>query len=1112
MVNAEEIFSYVQSNPGRRAREIAGHFRVEKKLVNSFLYGSLRGKVTQDRSYRWWPKEGVQRSQGPAVQGLNTPLARLCRYYMECITRDDQGGLRVFASSSFGNLDYAELNALPQISEDPEAIWEEEKSRRLLSRIINDRNRLNPVLGYPVHIHRIRARSGWEGFLVQPIFLFRFEEGLTRQSERPVVAEESPQINFEAVRSLSAADRGTSIVEEIVQLSEELGLANIGPEPPDIEEIVLRLREIRPEWNWREEPDPYDLSGAPAISELAEPGVYNRAVLAAAERSPYTKGLETELVKLQSVPETEYKATALGMWLGGAQSAVQTPRAQPLLEVLPLNSEQRQAVLSGLNNPLTVITGPPGTGKSQVVTSILINSAWQGKTVLFASKNNKAVEVVEARINSLGTLPVLLRLGRSEFQSRLAEHLNSLLSATASEDDEQTYRDYLSIHERIRHRFEDLNAELTAMIRVRNEVDELEQKVDLIRQTVGADLFASWRNFEPESASKAAGAFRMAAESADRRKQVLLVRTVWRLLKTRRFTDLADAARSFQVMARSLGVALPKEPPGNKAIEEWAAVPQKVEERIKNATSVRHYFDILGQLSASRPLEDVSRELSSLVEELSEISGQLWNSWLKLQPKRMTPEDRKHLGDYGTLLKLIVAANEEGRQLGKQVFARYHALFPKISKFLPCWAVTSLSVRGRVPFERGFFDLLVIDEASQCDIASALPLLFRARRAVVIGDPKQLRHISSLPKEQDQQLLENCDLVERFTNWAYSVNSFFDLASHLCRSEDIVDLRDHHRSHADIIEFSNHHFYEGRLRVATKYDCLRTPDESSPAVRWVNVNGSVVRPSSGGALNEGEARAVVQEIARLVLDLGYMGTIGVVSPFRAQANRIRDLVHENPALGSRLAGLDFLVNTVHQFQGDERDVIIFSPVVSSRMPDGALIFLRNNPNLFNVAVTRARAALVVVGDSQACVNSGVDYLAKFADYAARLGKTCKPEDHGGVALGPNYPSVAHPERVSDWERTFYRALYASGIRPIPQYDVEKYTLDLAVLNGQRMLDIEVDGERYHRKWDGELCRRDQIRNQRLFELGWDVMRFWVYQIRDDRDSCVKRVKVWASKT
>jgi len=381
---------------------------------------------------------------------------------------------------------------------------------------------------------------------------------------------------------------------------------------------------------------------------------------------------------------------------------------------------------------------------------------------------------------------------------------------------------------------------------------------------------------------------------------------------------------------------------------------------------------------------------------------------------------------------------------------------------------------------------------------------------VIIGDPKQLKHISSLPVRQDRQLLVKHDLVGGFGGWAYSVNSLFDLSSGLCRSEDIVCLRDHHRSHADIIGFSNEQFYEGRLRIATRYDRLHTIQKDQAAVHWLDVRGTVIRPSSGGALNEEEAKRVVHEIERLVLHQGYRGSIGVVSPFRAQANRIRDLVFQNDALVERLSALNFLADTVHRFQGDERDVMIFSPVVSAGFPDGAGIFLRNNPNLFNVAITRARAALVVIGDRQAAANSGVEYLARFAEYVSELGIREERDQSTPAEFGPEYPPVARPELVSDWEKLLYRALYRAGVRPVPQYDVEQYILDLALFANGRRLDIEVDGERYHRNWDGELCRRDQIRNQRLIELGWDVIRFWVYEIRDDLGGCIERITRWTT--
>jgi very-short-patch-repair endonuclease len=107
--------------------------------------------------------------------------------------------------------------------------------------------------------------------------------------------------------------------------------------------------------------------------------------------------------------------------------------------------------------------------------------------------------------------------------------------------------------------------------------------------------------------------------------------------------------------------------------------------------------------------------------------------------------------------------------------------------------------------------------------------------------------------------------------------------------------------------------------------------------------------------------------------------------------------------------------------------------------------------------------------------------------------------------------VAHPELVSDWERLAYKALYHAGLRPVPQYEEAPFTLDFALFEGERKLDIEVDGENYHRNWDGELCRRDQIRSQRLNDLGWDIVRFWVYELRDDMEGCIRRVRAWMAR-
>ena len=247
------------------------------------------------------------------------------------------------------------------------------------------------------------------------------------------------------------------------------------------------------------------------------------------------------------------------------------------------------------------------------------------------------------------------------------------------------------------------------------------------------------------------------------------------------------------------------------------------------------------------------------------------------------------------------------------------------------------------------------------------------------------------------------------------------------------------------------------------------------------------------------------------MSTGYKGTIGVVTPFQAHSVRIRDKVNLNKDLADRLMVRNFLCDTVHKFQGDERDVMIFSSVVSEGVTEGAASFLKRTGNLFNVAITRARAALIVVGDKQASYNSGITHYKGFVEYINNL-------DHRIVDLtevpvrdfGSKYPKVSSKVMVSDWEKYLYEALYKAGIQTTPQHPVGQYYLDLALFDGDRKLNIEVDGEKYHRNWDGELMRRDQLRNKRLIELGWDVQRFWVYQIRDNMKQCIEKIKEWKS--
>jgi len=383
----------------------------------------------------------------------------------------------------------------------------------------------------------------------------------------------------------------------------------------------------------------------------------------------------------------------------------------------------------------------------------------------------------------------------------------------------------------------------------------------------------------------------------------------------------------------------------------------------------------------------------------------------------------------------------------------------------------------------------------------------RAKRAVIIGDPLQLRHVANIDTSTDRMLLDQNKLIE-YLEWSYSSQSLFDLAAAIRDEDSMITLRDHHRSDSQIIEYSNKEFYDGQLRVATKHEHLNKPRKDEPAIRWVQVKGTSVRPSQGSVTCAQEAKRVVEEIDRLA-GQGYKGSIGVVTPFAPQARMIGDLLAQRDDLTAFLRASDSLVATAHSFQGDERDVIIMSPALQSGAPDSAIKFVSSQANLFNVAVTRARAALIVVGNREAKELNKVPHIQAFVKYVEQIGKSTERRlSENSKDYGPKFPSERRDGSVSDFEVKLYEALYKSGIKTTPQLSVDQYRLDLALIDGDRKLDIEVDGEFYHRHWTGENIRRDMLRSQRLIELGWDVQRFWVYQVRDDIDGCVKRVRKW----
>jgi len=647
-------------------------------------------------------------------------------------------------------------------------------------------------------------------------------------------------------------------------------------------------------------------------------GARNAAVLFLAPRDG--KATKKLLADLDSI---ERKSAQIGETALAALSPDSVERSEPPVEraaesvklVTPLASNEAQSSVlrSAMTRRLTVATGPPGTGKSQLVANLVATAAAAGQSVLVASTNNQAVDEVWRRCNELSPGSVV-RTGSSSGATNYAEEeakaLNALLTASAPARNVATSAADLAV---ARDRLERVRDELTAAARTERALHRAGEAREAHAARLGrqvADLVSLLQSVtDPSALSRKASRVTRARVLGELRRK-------WLLRRIGISTHEAGERGTADVCAGLADFAL--------AEGSWRAE----HERTRSARN-----DV-----------ELGAALAEAEGAVRGASAALLDSCVRTNAK--TGRQR--------IVGLLSARATSGSD------------WPAVQEVLAAvrgWAVTSLSAR-RFPPNPALFDLVIVDEASQCAIPHVLPLLFRARRALVIGDTMQLPHITRIGPERERVLRQAASLRSDWLEGrrlAYRRHSAFHAAEAAAGGTLLLD--EHFRCHPDIAAVSNRLFYDNRLTVLT--DPRTRPALDRHAVIWAPVSGRAARSPSGGSwVNGQEIDKVVASVRHLLEQLPEEtgATVGVVTPFKAQEEALQKRLSE---YGGRVR-----TGTVHTFQGGERDIMVFSLVAGEGMHPGAIGWVAKQLNLWNVALTRARSHLIVVGDIDLWRNLG----------------------------------------------------------------------------------------------------------------------------------------------
>ena len=545
------------------------------------------------------------------------------------------------------------------------------------------------------------------------------------------------------------------------------------------------------------------------------------------------------------------------------------------------NNSQYTAVKNAMENQISVIQGPPGTGKTQTILSIIANVLMQGKTVQIVSNNNSAIENVYEKLSSprYNVGFVVAALGSSKNKKLFVEHQDATypdFSSWKTQEDSSVLQNGI--------------AELSSQLK---NVFDKQEKLACLGQEL-SQLVTEQNHFNQYIEESEVHIDSIKFKKKLSSKQWMLLWQECQLISEEKTTI------GFWFKIKALF---------KYGVTNWGIYKQDISKAI---TTFQAMFYRAKQSELSVEIADIEKYLNSVNKNLLE---ELCNQSMVVLKDKLA---RKYEGNSSRK----IFSEDDLWKNSYDVLAEY-----------PVILSTTFSSRNSLNLNV-VYDYLIMDEASQVDIATGALALSCAKNVVIVGDTKQLPNVVTNDiKTQAKSIFDDFNVSEGYQYTNSFLQSILDVMPNVTQTL----LREHYRCHPKIINFCNQKFYHGEL-------IIMTTDKGEDDVL------SVVKTVVGNHVRNHYSQRQIDVIKNEIIPkyVSNPEETGIIAPYKNQVEALR----------KEITGID--AATVHKFQGKEKENIIISTV------DDEISDFADDPYLINVAVSRAKKKLmlVVTGNEQ----------------------------------------------------------------------------------------------------------------------------------------------------